>query len=297
MPGLSFNTLPADINNNPFAILDVQLKRLNETTKIREQELKTRRLTPQDYTSEVYTLQDSYTKQVGQLKQLRNNMQQVQLLVNAKHISPEEGNKAMWRMVLPPETEQAMFPTRVGEKPAITPTEAATGFIPQIAKDYITNTKGWGKKELSDLIPKYKEYRDEVAVYFNKTSYNDLVPEDRRKIDLSWDMKTRDLEETNWDPKRFEITSLRPAGTLEKAAGKLVSPIAASVQEEKRKKSLGLRFPLQEIMTTAPWKLGKQGISTELKVLDETIARKILQEVGGDKDKARKLARQRGYQL
>lgn len=297
MNGLSFNTLPADINDNPFSILDVQLKRLNETTKIRERELGTRRVTAQDYTNEIYSLQDNYTKQVNQLKQLRNNMQQVQLLVNAKHISPEEGNKAMWRMVLPPETEQAMFPTRIGEKPAITPTEAASGFIPQIAEGYITNTKGWGKKELVDLIPRYKEYRDEVAVYFNKTSYDDLTPEDRRKIDLSWDMKARHLEETKWDPKRFEIMSLRPTGILEKAAGKLVSPIAASVQEEKRKKSMGLRFPLQEIMTTAPWKLGKQEVSTEPKVLDEVTARRILQEVGGDKNKARNLARQRGYQL
>lgn len=294
MPGLSFNTLPADINESPFTVLDTQLKRLNETTRIREQELKTRRLVPQDYTNEIYSLQDNYTKQVSQLKQLRNNMKQVQLLVNAKHISPEEGKKAMWRMVLPLETEQAMFPTRVGEKPAITPTEAATGFIPQIAEGYITNTKGWGKKELTDLIPEYKEYRDEMAVYFNKTSYDDLTPEDKRKIDLSWDMKARSLEETNWDPKRFEITSLRPTGTLERAAGKLVSPIAASVQEEKRKKSAGLRFPLKEVLTTAPWKLGGQ---EQPKTLDEIAARKILQEVGGDKNKARKLARQRGYQI
>jgi hypothetical protein len=297
MPGLQFNTLPADINDNPFSILDVQLKRLNETTKIRENELRTRRLTPQDYTNEVYSLQDNYAKQVGQLKQLRNNMQQVQLLVNAKHISPEEGKKAMWRMVLPPETERAMFPTVSAEKPAITPTEAATGFVSKIAEGYITKTKGWGKKEIEDLLPRYKEFRNEMAVYFNKNNYEELLPEDRKKIDMTWDMKTRELGETEWDPQDFRIQGLRPTGTLERAARKLVSPIAASIQEERRKKSMGLRFPLQEILTTAPWKLGKQEVSTEPKTLDETTARRILQEVGGDKNKARELARQRGYQI
>jgi hypothetical protein len=305
MGGLEFNTLPATNTDDPFTVLDTKLTQLNASVKIGERALKTRRMTDKDFANEMYNLQDKYSAGVNALKQLRSNLMQVQSLVSQNKISKDEGNKAMWRMVLPEETSRAMFPTAVGED--VIPPSQLTSEVQKRAIEYSDAARGWGSKNQRDLVPQYIKFRNRTALVFGAEGYENLSNIQRKQIDAEWDLVQED-KGNEWNPRSPEIATMRTTGTLGRAASKLVSPIAASVQEERLKGPSGLKFSLSDIVSTLPWNLGKQPEPNESqttttvpsvagKQLDTETAKSILMEAGGDRNKARILARQRGYQF
>jgi hypothetical protein len=225
MPGLEFNSLPAAETENPFAILDTKFKQLNQTTRLKEQEFRTKQVGPEGITA----LQTEYNNRVLKLKQLRSNLMQVQSLVSQNKISKDAGDKAMWRMVLPEETSRAMFPTAVGED--VIPPSQLTSEVQKRAILYSDAAKGWGSKNQRDLVPQYKEFRNRVALVFGVEGYENLSGIQKKQIDAEWDLVQKD-KGNEWNPESPEIATVRTTGTLGRAASKLVSPIAASVQGE-----------------------------------------------------------------
>jgi hypothetical protein len=301
MPGLQFNTLPATNTDDPFTILDTKFKQLNQVTRLKEQEFRTKRAGPEVVTA----LQTEYNNQINKLKQLRNNLLQIQSLVSQNKITKDAGEKAMWRMVLPEETSRAMFPTAVGED--VIPPSQLTSEVRKRAVDYSDAARGWGRKNQVDLIPQYKDFRNRVALVFGADGYENLSPIERKQVDAEWDLVQKGRS-NYWNPESPEIATMRTTGTLGRAASKLVSPIAASVQEERLKGPFRLKFSLSDMVSTLPWNLGKQPGPNESqttttvpsvagKQLDTETAKSILMEAGGDRNKARTLARQRGYQF
>jgi hypothetical protein len=260
MPTLEFNQLPANQGDDPFVILDQQMSQLKNNT--RQQEMNIRRFTTDKnaYVNRIYQLQNDYDEKRQGILSMRKDLERVQSLVSQGAISSDEGKKAMWRMVLPQETSRAMFPTK--EIPAIPASQLSTEVQPR-AEKYSNEAKGWGKKEQVDLIPKYQEFRDNVALVFGSPSYDALSPIEKRQIDAQWDLTQKSLK-NKWDPESASIKSLRAEGTLTKAAAKLISPMAASVQKE-AKKNPTLKFSPEEIFMYGESGLKERELAKQIK--------------------------------
>ena len=97
----------------PYSILDSQLLELKRTTQQQEYSLVRRvrqeQISNQQYSSEISQLQGQYDAQRNRILNTKKSMGIIKNLVAQGSISPEAGKEAMWRLVLPEETQRAMF--------------------------------------------------------------------------------------------------------------------------------------------------------------------------------------------
>ena len=93
----------------PYSIVDNQLTELNRTTQQVEYGLKRTSMPRQQLVGEILQLRDQYIASKNKILGTKKNMELVKNLVAQGSISQEAGKEAMWRLVLPEETQRAMF--------------------------------------------------------------------------------------------------------------------------------------------------------------------------------------------
>ena len=281
MPGLSFEKLPAD---TPQTTLQRNLQSAQQQIAGQyNQRLQTIRRTPmsdRDFSLQYNKLTQSFQTDMQKItqpfQQREQQLQTIQRLVQQGHITADRGNEALWRTVLPQETERAMFAPAGGKPPApFSPTqltsygesaaefvEAAEKTVP-VEKWYRFGPIGRYERPAKDALTK------QYAGWQEYIGYQNLSPVRQRQADIQWDdyIKGKDIEE--WDPKDPQIKALRSKGRLTRAMAPTMTPVARTLIQAKRTQGGG-RLTLE-------------------------MAQRFVDEAGGDREKGRQIARSRGY--
>jgi hypothetical protein len=100
--------LPAK-ETTPYSILDDQLNNVWDFYSKQEQGLKNTPLTDTDYNRHITELQQEYDSIKMKISTQRKQLDLIQQMVDNGAINPDAGQEAMYRLVLPEETQQAMF--------------------------------------------------------------------------------------------------------------------------------------------------------------------------------------------
>jgi len=261
MAGLPYQKLPAQQRNPSITLKnrqDQEYEYLQSQYTSEARALEQATMSDRDFGQRVNQLNTKYTQLVNKFKfqaqQEAQQLQQIDMLVQQGQIDEAAGREASWRLVLPPETERAMFPSQGAQATPYSMSQmrgAISASIDEFAQG-ATDTPGleWGdpKKEVGSLINQYMQWR-------NMTGYDNLNPVRQNQLDIQWDAKMRDEDKfEKWftdDKKRkplAQVSALRPTGRIGDAMKKRVlgslsttiSPIGASIKKEKEK--LDFRF-------------------------------------------------------
>jgi len=257
--------------NSPYQVLDQQFNSLRRFTQDQLDKLDARNLPEEQYNQIMAGMQADYDQQKFKISNMRSQLDTIR---QDRTIAPELKNEAMWRMVLPPEHAAAMFPKQVAEpRGRMTPGEAVAykkSFKEAIKPAYSAPYFGSNLYDSEKLKEIYFAERD-------KAGYGDQMnAAEQRGFDAAWDelLDSSKAGKKAWNPDDPDILSSRTYDQrlLNIAAGKMtgkrVSPFAQGMSK-----------------------------SVEPKTLDKVTAAAILKEAGGDKNKARQIARERGYSL
>ncbi len=256
MAGLPTESLPA-AQQDPMGILQgqhdkaLQYNRSQYDTELNS--LKQSHLTDQDFYKGLDDLnmrhQQIVNKQNYEADQKLQEVKRVQSLIDSQQIGSEAGQEAIWRLVLPSETERAMFQTagRQGRQPL-----SISALSSEAMKDSIKKYAGaapekpgfeWGKpkKFKEGLVQQYLDWRM-LQGYDDPT----MTPMIKYQLDTQWDAHMRENRYSEWwsdKGKRkpiVEVKALRATGKIGKAyrdrvtqAG-VANPLAASVKPTKR---------------------------------------------------------------
>lgn len=214
-------------NTTPQLVLQGQLQKLQRDYSQKEKSLPRDNVDPVEYNKEIVRLQKEFDSQYDYIAELGGQFDQTQLLVDAQLIPADRANEAMWRMILPSQTAQAMFDKPKGSD-AGTPmsvatltgkpmTRSITGFAEGAEKrgTWTSLVKDYTKQE--DLIKQYSAWRDFVG-------YESRPAVQQRQLDIQWDdMMTAD-KSNRWNPKDPAISALRAKGPLTRAAAVTPKP-------------------------------------------------------------------------
>ena len=282
MAGLPFQNLPKD---NPQDVLGRDLqsaqKRIADQYNMQLSRIRKTPMSDRDFANHYNKLAGSFKNDMQRIsqpfQQKEQQLRTIRQLVQQGHITQDRGNEAMWRMVLPQETERAMFTRDSVSKPSapLSPTqlasygESAAEFVEParetdrfwgpIPKPYTL----WHKFSKENLIDQYKGWQENIG-------YTNLSPVRQRQVDIQWDDYVKGQGIKEWDPKDPKVRALRSKGRLATAAAPNITPMSRAIIQSKAERS---------------------------KTLSNEIAQQILEEAGGDNEKARQIARSRGYSL
>ncbi len=256
MPGLQYENLPAQ-RQDPMRILssrqdeDYGLLESQYYNEVRA--LEQTSMSGSDQRRYMGALNTKYTSMVNKfnLKREQETLQlkQVQSLVSQGNISEAAGREAMWRMVLPQETEQAMFPAKQAQAKPYSMAQIYGAIDESISEfaEGATDTPGmeWGppKKIKDDLMGQYLKWRE-------LSGYSEIEPYRQYQLDLRWDayMRNDDKFDEWWTDKNkrrpiAEVSAVRPTGRIGKAMKSRVfdsasatastTPLGASIQFQK----------------------------------------------------------------
>lgn len=278
MNGLPFQRLPKD---TPQDIL--QRNSQSAQQQISDQynrQLQVIRKTPmsdRDFALQYNKLAGSFKNDLQRatqpFEQKNQQLQTIQRLIQQGHITPEKGNEALWRTVLPQETERAMFAQEARPSAPLSPTQLA--FYGQSVAKFVEPARvtdrfwgpfprsylKWHKFPKEQLIKQYAGWQEAIG-------YENLSPVRQRQVDIQWDDYVKGQGIKEWDPKDPQIKALRSKGKLTRAMAPNITPVARTIIQAKR---------------------------VEAKRLTRDMARQFITEAGGDKDRARQIARSRGY--
>jgi len=280
MNGLPFERLPGD---TPQDILRGNMQSAQKQVADQyNQQLKTLRETPmadKDFAQQYNKLAKSFQADVQKASQpfiqKSQQLQTIQNLIRQGHITAEKGAEAGWRVSLPQETERAMFPSAEGRPPAPfspgqlkTYGELAAEFVgaaektEPVARWWRIGPFGRYKKPTKEsLIRQYVGWQEQIG-------YANLPPVRQQQADIQWDDYVRGQDIEEWDPRDPEVMALRSKGRLTRAVARNVTPVGRTIIRAKE---------------------------TARERITPNIARQFLSEAGGDKDRARQIARSRGY--
>ncbi len=232
MAGLPYESLPAQ-RRDPTSILksyqDKEYDYLKSQYSNEAKALEQATMTDIDFKQRVNELNTKYTGLVNKFKlksqQESQQLQQVQSLVSQGNISEVAGREAMWRMVLPQETEKAMFPAQEAQQTPYSMAQlmgAVSESITEHADAAGSDPAFWTRRSKEQntrpgLLRAYAGWRELI-------SYNQLNPVRQNQLDLMWDdyMKSDDRFDEWWvdDKKRkpiSEVSASRPAGKIGRA--------------------------------------------------------------------------------
>lgn len=302
MPGLPFTQLPKE--TTPYSVIEEQSRARYGFYQSQEEELKGQMLTDTDYNKGVVGIQKQWDRDKEALAQGKRSLDKIQKLMDEGLITPEAGNEAMWRLVLPGETEAAMFPKEVKAPTGRPFGPGALGSQREFIEAFAAGAPEqpgweWGppKRTQPDLMRQYQLAKQQIG--YDDPSWTQTQ---RQQFDMNWDDIMQGHPEYDWNPQSPGVKALRGQGKLQEAAAKQITPLASSVRKEAEKAA-------RRKWARSKWSLGKDFfrvgpaprafIEKEMatKTLDRDTAQKIMDEAGGDKKKARELAKQRGYKL
>jgi hypothetical protein len=283
--------------DTPYSILERRLSDLQDYYDDQVEKLKTQRPPKEQWNSVIAGFQSDYDRQKFQINSLRGQLD----AIRRSDIDPDLAEEAAWRLVLPQEHAGAMFPTvRPKQEGAPISPPALTAQRTMI-EDFAKGAKEepgweWGppKRKQESLLEQYVNWRVGAG-------YDDFSPGQQKQLDFQWDRVMKTHPEYQWDPTSPDVSALRTGGSrLLGEAAKRVSPLAASIQKQKSGGIINYikRGPFgRNPMFIGPEKSTQIQSVTGPKTLDKETAQALLSEVGGDKNKARELAKQRGYQF
>lgn len=262
---------------DPYAIVKQNLHDLQGYYKNREDELRSYKLDPEAHNEAIAGLQEEYDQAKFKITSLKSQLDDIKRGVGAGQIDSILGQEAMIRLVVPQETADAMFPKQQKEQRGrFTPGEfkAYTEDFKNMAESAIA--KPWLSRNYAEPDKLKEQYFAARAKYGYDT---DMNVTERKAFDLAWDnaigsdkkltkawKKLKDEDPDLFTSRTYDDRLLNIAAR--KINGQSVSPLAASIQGQTPKR-----------------KLTKQEATA------------ILNQAGGDKDKARQLAKQLGYSL
>ena len=296
MPGLQFKQLPTNRTGSPSDIVERQSRdmqsSLHRQFRASMSALEQQYMSDREFKNKAIALQVQYRTAVGKQqtksKQQMGELKTRQRLMDEGVINPDAGQKAMWRLVLPSETGAAMFPKGPSARP----------FSPGQLENY----KGmmetfalsgkeepgieWGKpvRTQETLIGQYLKAREHAG--YDDPSW---TPTQKRQFDTEWDALMAGASYLHWNPLAPEVRAVRAKGKLQEAVAKQITPLAASVAKAKMVRGGRPMYGWAEH--------GMQIRRPGGKTLTRTQAKDLYLEAGGDKEVARKLARERGFKL
>lgn len=307
--------------STPGLYLEQDFNLMQRDFKNREAQLAGQQLTPEEYNNLIRGLQNEYNDQEIIIRRKQEVIKRTNDMVDIGHLSEQEGMKSNWITVLPRETAAAMEATReppkeekftapfspsqlegygesaaeFGEATAVTKAgKSAKKFKEAHYPDESGRLGVSGKvRTQQSLLRQYKAWRTNIG-------YDSMDSNKQRQVDSEWDswIGTQGGK-WNWDPKRSkQIQALRAKGPLSRGYGAQFRGTPTGPTEG--------RNPLHDAVSRAlprkryddvPIQVGEEVAVAESKVITRDIAIAIMQEAGGDRAKARRIAAERGYSL
>ena len=282
MDGLSFQNLPAT-QQDPMGILksryDKSEQYLRSQYDTELNSLKQQSLADKEFFNQLNQLNSKYEGALNQERykadQQVQSVKRVQDLINAGQIAPDAGQEAVWRLVLPSETERAMFQA-AGQGQPFSISQITSGAVMESVMEFAeaapTIGKFWTReskepKTQQGLLSKYLGWRELIGYDAIKS------PVRQNQLDLQWDAYMAGDERFDewWSDKSkrepiVEIKALRTPGNIGKIMRSRVtgatgaSPLGRSISRSKsRKPEFG--FPGGPPLTPTP-KAAPQQLST-----------------------------------
>lgn len=235
---------------NPYVVLDKNLTDLQDYYKAKEQNLRKYKLPPQGHNQVVAGMQAEYDQAKLAVAGVRTQLDNIRQGITSGQIDPELGKQAMFSLVLPKETLEAMYPR---------PTKSGQGgFAPGEAQSYDKAFRAAGASTV--VAPWFSaNYSDPNALkeqYFSARAmagYDSKNASDKIAFDLTWDKAMGADKKTlkAWkglikDDPEIKMSRTYDSRLLEiarkRATGENLSPMAASLDKAKPKVPLGVRI-------------------------------------------------------
>jgi hypothetical protein len=260
---------------SPFGVIDQQAGTLKQRFGEQFKRLQSQNLPPEQHNKILAGMQADYDAEKYKLSDIRTQLDGIQSAIESGVVDPALGQQTQWKLAAP-HMAGAFRPPAQEPRGRMTPGEmTAFGkkFTESRDRAYVAP---WMGKNYYDSEKLKQEYLTNRATY----GYDDQMnTSEKQAFDIQWDavMAAKPAADKVWknllanDP---DLMTSRPYGSQllgvagQKVTGKRVSPFAQGVN--------------------AP---------AETKTLDKATAAALLQEAGGDKNKARQLAKDRGYSL
>lgn len=280
----------SNLDITPWSTLDSELSDLQNTVLGHERNLRETYPKSQQLAAAITDLQEQYNRKKSTILAKQANLQRIDDLVKQGAINSQLGEEAKWRTVLPEETQAAMFP-KAAQTPTVTPGQFTS--VEKRAEEYIAGTYGWGKKEHKDLIPTYFNFLQNEAVIQGVNDYSELSPVQKKQVNQAWDNMNKTAN-TRWNPNDPGLRPVRSPGKLGQAKGGITSNFSRTIVKNKSETKLGNALE-KFVGPSSP--IVQRPRDMEKRPLDRETAISILKEAKGNKQKARELAKARGYDI
>lgn len=232
MPGLPYENLPAQ--QDPMGILENQYNRTMQYNRSQyDTELNTLKqsmLSDKDFYDKLNDLnmrhQQVVNKQNHEADMKLQEVKRVQSLIDSRQIAPDAGQEAIWRLVLPSETERAMFQAagRQGRQP-LSIAQLFSDAMQDSIEDFADAAPGKPRWKIGPPT-KFKEGLVQQYLGWRRLQgYDDptMTPIIQRQLDDQWDAyMLEDKFSTWWSNKErrkpiTEVSALRATGKIGRA--------------------------------------------------------------------------------
>jgi len=166
---------------------------------------------------------------------------------------------------------------------------------PSLAESIGQYVENLPDKSVDNLLTGYMGWKE----FIGYDTYNPVI---RGQLDRAWDMYMRANNYSEWKRAKGALRMVRSAGTGARAMKQRAlgsSPLAWAIAKKTGVRNMPVfrgwgssNIALANLPATP-----RQAVTTGPKLLDRETAKRLLDEAGGDKNKARELAKQRGYRF
>ncbi len=175
----------------------------------------------------------------------RSNLNQIDRMVAGRRLSPEQGEAAKWKIVLPKEAEAAMFPGGGAGAMAYMPS-TLKGLEEDLQTNYVKGDAPWYKggfgrdvKSQTKVMDVYKQWQSDRGYW-----HPSMGQYRRAQLDELFDANASDMTNWDWDPTSGEVRASRTSqrSGLTGAASRMIdttrripgkSPMAEQVIQSK----------------------------------------------------------------
>jgi hypothetical protein len=290
---------------DPYKVVDRNLDELKDFYREKEKTLKSYGLAPEAHNQAIAQIQQEYNQAKLKTTMTRLQLDDIKHGIASGQIDPSLGQEAMIRMVVPEETANALFPKQSKQQRG--------RFTPNEFKSYVSEfsdaiksaiVRPWLSRNYADPETLKEQYFTQRAKY----GYDeDLNPTEKKAFDLAWDQAVGNNNKAKevWsglvrnDPdiftsRTYDQRLLNMAAA--RAKGTELSPMASSLNKKKPIKS-SIKYLARGLSPINAATHSIRSLMGGEKKLTATEAKTILEQAGGDKEKARQMAREMGYKL